>query len=540
MVKEDMTKPTNLFSRIPFYIAFLGVYPVLFLWLTNYEKIHGYVVPRSLIISFVFSTAVFLIFWLIFRPVQKAGLLAGIWLVLFFAYGHIFSLIDNASLLGFIIGRHRFLIPIWVLLGLVGSYFVIKSRSTLATMTQAANFIFGFLTAAVLLQIGLAAASSIRPASRPVNQPPTAPQISNALGAENQPDVYYILLDGYGRQDLLKKDLNLDVGPFIDQLKSMGFIIPDCGQSNYIDTANSMAATLNMNYLDALGFSYQELATQDHEKLLTPVIVHSAVRQKFQSMGYQFITYKSPYLFIDMPDSDIYLDAETATNPGEKLESLNFQRLFIKTTFARTAAEWLEENPQNSKKVPAIIVLLVSPGSLNPESSTFAGRNYQQYKQNVFQLESLQSIPENPKRKFIYAHLLVTHQPFTFTSTGEFRTEEKDSYESYKDQIKYVNTQLPEIITTILEKSKVPPVIIIQGDHSFSDGGKRARNLQAYYFPGKTKENVPSSFTNLNAFRFVFDNYFGDSLPLLPDKSFQIGKDFPGYTKSISASCIND
>ncbi|MEI8132358.1 MAG: hypothetical protein WCG34_07990, partial [Leptolinea sp.] len=353
-------------------------------------------------------------------------------------------------------------------------------------------------------------------------------------------DVYYILLDGYDRQDLLLKDLNLDISPFIKELKSIGFAIPECGQSNYIDTAYSMAATLNMNYLNALGFTYQNLATQDHEKLLQPVIANNLVRQKFKDLGYQFITYKSPYLFIDMPDSDIYLDAETAINPGEKLETLNFQQLLIKTTFARTAAEWLDKNPQDSARVPVFFVWLVSPGSLNPESSSFAGRNYQQYRENIFQLESLQSIPKLPGKKFIYAHLLVTHQPFTFTTTGEFRTEEKDSYESYKDQIVYTNTRLIQIVQTILDKSKLPPIIILQSDHSYSDGGKRARNFQAYYLPDGGAAKLTRSFTNVNTFRLIFDTYFGDSYPLLSDLSFQIGKDYPGFTKAIPPSCMSD
>jgi hypothetical protein len=241
-----------------------------------------------------------------------------------------------------------------------------------------------------------------------------------------------------------------------------------------------------------------------------------------------------------MPDSDIYLDAETAINPGEKLETLNFQRLFINTTFARTAAEWLEENPQDSKRVPVFLVYLVSPGSLNPESSTFAGRNYQQYKQNVFQLESLETLPEIPGRKFVYAHLLVTHQPFTFTSTGEFRTEEKDSYISYMDQITYTNTRFIEIVKTILEKSANPPVIILQSDHSYSDGGKRARNFQAYYLPNGKASQITPTFTNVNTFRLLFTSYFGTSLPLLSDQSFQIGKDFPGFTRAIPSSCITD
>jgi hypothetical protein len=535
MTENLLTSLSNLLKRAPFYILFLGVYPVLFLWLANYGKIHSYVVPRSLLISLGFSLLVFLLGSLFFRPLPRAGLVAGLWLLLFFSYGHLFSLIDNASLFGLIVGRHRFLIPLWGVLGITGTFLILRTRSDLLVVTRIINLVSVILTGFVLLQIGLLSLSY----DRPLKTLPAVPSPSAASSTENGQvrDVYYILLDGYGRQDLLKNDLELDISPFIAQLEQLGFVIPPCGQSNYIDTALSMAATLNMDYVDNLGFTYQMLATQDREKLLSPIIKNSVVRKKFQQQGYTFITYKSPYLFIDMPDSDIYLDAETAISPGEKLETLNFQQLFINTTFARTGAEWLIENPRDSKNVPAFLVWLISPGSLNPEGSTFVGRNYQQYRQNLFQLENLETIPDIPGKKFIYTHLLVTHQPFTFTRSGEFRTEEKDSYESYKDQIVYVNTRLIGIIEKILEKSAVPPVIILQSDHSYSDGGKRARNFQAYFLPEVNGLNIPDSFTNVNTFRLIFSTYFEKDYPLLKDESFQVDKKYPGYTRSIPASC---
>lgn len=535
MKKNLLTRLSNLLKHVPFYVLLLGAYPVLFLWLANYGKIHSYVVPRSLLVSLGFSLIVFLVTVLFFRPLRRAGLVSSLWLLLFFFYGHLFSLIDNASLFGLVVGRHRFLIPLWSVVGIAGTFLLLRTKSDLLGFTRIINLVSTILTGFVLLQIGLLSLSY----HSPQKSTPEAPLQSAAPSAENGQgrDVYYILVDGYDRPDLLKSDLNLDVSPFIEQLEQLGFVIPPCGQSNYIDTALSMAATLNMDYVDNLGFSYQELATQDREKLLSPVIKNSIVREKFEQNGYMFITYKSPYLFIDMPDADIYLDSETATNPGEKLETLNFQQLFINTTFARTAAEWLIENPRDSQKIPAFLVWLISPGSLNPESSTFVGRNYQQYRQNLFQLDNLETIPDIPGKKFVYTHLLVTHQPFTFTRNGEFRTEEKDSYESYKDQVVFINARLISTIEKILKKSTVPPVIIIQSDHSYSDGGKRARNFQAYFLPGGEDRAIPDSFTNVNTFRLIFSAYFGENLPLLKDESFQVDKKYPDFIRSIPGSC---
>ncbi len=539
-MNQNKTRPQiknrKIFGRVPFYVLFIGVYPVLFLWLANFGKVHSYVVPRSLLISAGFTVFVFLITWLFVRPASRAGLVSGLWLILFYTYGHLFSLIDNASLFGFIFGRHRFIIPLWLLIGSTGTYFLLRGKRGFRKATRIANFVFAVLTVIVLVQINILAFANQTPVSPAPTDTPAESSSSNAPAVQR--DVYYIVLDGYDRADLMKKDLELDIQPFLDELKKLGFIIPACGQSNYTDTAMSMAATFNMDYLDKLGFTYEELATRDHEKLLAPLIKNSIVRQTFHQKGYKFITYKSPYLFIDMPDSDVYLDAETATDPGEKLETLNFQQLFINTTFARTAAEWLVENPYDSSKMPVFLVWLISPGSLNPESSTFVGRNYKQYRENVYQLDNLETIPDIPGKKFLYAHLLVTHQPFTFTANGEFRMEEKDSYESYKDQVRFINVRMVEIVKTILKKSSIPPVIILQSDHSYSDGGKRARNLQAYFLPEYDRLPLPDTFTNLNTFRLVLDTYFGENLALLPDQSYQVGKEIKGYSRLIPGSCM--
>jgi hypothetical protein len=503
--------------------------------MTNFTQIHAYVVPRSLYISLGITIGAFLITWLFIRPVQRAGLVSGLLLIFFFTYGHVFGLIDNATLFGLYFGRHRYFLPVWGLMALIGTLLILRSKSDLKKATRITNIIALIMTAIVLIQIGIKAIDSF-PYEK-VYETHHASVKSALISTSTKRDVYYILLDGYGRSDLLLKDLNFNNQDFIDALEERGFIIPECGQSNYIDTAYSMASTLNMNYLDDLGFSYEYLATHDHEKMLTPVITESQVRQKFRSLGYSFITFKSPYTFIDMPDSDVYLDVDSAIDPGEKIESLNFQQLFIHTTFARTAAEWLEENPEESRKVPAFLVRLVSPGSLNPDSSTFAGRNYKQYRENLFQLDSLETIPDIPGEKFIYAHLLVTHQPFTFRPSGELRLNDKDSFNAYVDQITYVNTRLTQIIDTILEKSSTPPVIILQSDHSFSDGAKRALNFQAYYFPEEPGLTINDSFSNVNTFRLVFNTYFNEELPLLPDRSMQLDAGYGNSVESIPSSC---
>ena len=530
-----MNKIQSFFNRIPFYILITGIYPVLFLWMVNFIRVPGYVAPRSLLISLAFTAIVFLLSWLVIRPLRRTALVSFVWLVLFFTYGHLFALVDNMQVSGFLAGRHRFFVPLWLGIGIVATFLILRSKSDHKNATQVLNIVLTLLLALTGLQIGIAAAKqglASHPAPAAVQTAPAAVQTRANAGR----DVYYFLLDGYSRLDRMR-DFDVDNQPFLDKLTQLGFVIPNCGQSNYTDTQYSMASILNMDYLDKLGFTYPQLDGPNAEYLLTPSITESLVRQKFQALGYKFISYKSPYLFIDMPDSDVYLDAETSTDPGEKIETLNFQQMFINTTMARVLVEWLEFDPANSARVPSFVVWLVSPSSLNPDSSPLAGRNYRQYQNHLFQLESLTKIPDIQGKKFTYAHILVTHQPFVFTPTGEFRMEARDDSVGYHDQVLYLNSRLIGIIQTILNKSSVPPVIILQSDHGFGEGAPKVKNFQAYYFPDDNKPMIYPSMTSVNTFRIVFDTYFGEHLPMLPDQSMLLDAKYPGGYKIVPPSC---
>jgi hypothetical protein len=83
-------------------------------------------------------------------------------------------------------------------------------------------------------------------------------------------------------------------------------------------------------------------------------------------------------------------------------------------------------------------------------------------------------------------------------------------------------------------------VIILQSDHSFSDGAKRAINFQAYYFPEKPGFTINESFTNVNTFRLVFNSYFNEELPLLSDKSMQIDASYASFVEPIPSSCTSN
>ncbi len=158
-----------------------------------------------------------------------------------------------------------------------------------------------------------------------------------------------------------------------------------------------------------------------------------------------------------------------------------------------------------------------------------------------------------PGPKFVFAHIISPHPPYLFdrkgnlpplSEMGTLSIGDNDIWKSprYIDQLVFINRQVEDVVDRIVSNSKVPPIIIIQGDHGpgcFTlptlNGPARSLTMEevsqqcirsrmgifnAYYFPGVGKSMLYSTITPVNSFRVVFDAYLGTKLGLLEDKSY--------------------
>ena len=105
------------------------------------------------------------------------------------------------------------------------------------------NFVAALLLGFVLLQW-------FNGRERPVDTPVHAS--TRLIHAPDTPDIYFIVLDGYARADMLAEHYGLDNGPFIRGLEQRGFQVAEASEANYTWTFLSFASTLNMDYLPAL------------------------------------------------------------------------------------------------------------------------------------------------------------------------------------------------------------------------------------------------------------------------------------------------
>ncbi|MCK4897589.1 MAG: sulfatase-like hydrolase/transferase, partial [Anaerolineales bacterium] len=306
------------------------------------------------------------------------------------------------------------------------------------------------------------------------------------------PDIYYIILDGYARDDILHKFYQLDNSDFLDDLNQLGFYIAYCSQSNYAQTQLSLASSLNSNYLENLNERYNSGNTS--RLGLPELIKHSSVRQALQNLGYKTIAFDSGY------DATRFEDADQYYSPRIVQDINDFEDLFIRTTFARVLAEG------------------ISFLNLPPD---WEARDQAHRERILYTLEKLKEIPDEAGPKFVFAHIISPHWPHVFGPNGEPVHEHPDSVSGYTNQVIFISDQIQSVLTEIIENSEIPPIIILQGDHGsvIESPQRRMSILNAYFLPDNGDQLLYEEISPVNTFRLIFNYYFGDEAPLLEDIS---------------------
>jgi len=118
------------------------------------------------------------------------------------------------------------------------------------------------------------------------------------------PDIYYIILDGYARSDVLQKYIGFDDQEFVNYLQGKGFIVPVSNHSNYPATPLSVASTLNMDYIQSL---VPALHQNPERWLMAPLIDYSRVRSVLEAQGYKTVSVSSNWTTTENETTDVYL-----------------------------------------------------------------------------------------------------------------------------------------------------------------------------------------------------------------------------------------
>ena len=509
-MSPDNRKKQSWLKRFPLHPFLFAIYPILALLNINIAEVDMGSGVRPLLLSLLVAGLLMLISYLLFRDLRRAALLATLLLILFYSYGHLYILLKGVNTDGFYLFRHRTLIPIWMGLAVLAAWWAARKSLQTATVTQTFNVIGLILLILPLTQILLFGFRSMASQADAEN---SASMLS--LQAGNQPpDIYYIILDGYGRADVLKNEYGYDNSEFLNSLRDLGFVIAECSQSNYAQTQISLASSLNFNYLNALSERFKP--GSDDRTGLDSLIHQSAARQSLEKAGYKTVAFATGFLATEWTDADYFL------GPGYSWGELNeFESLLMETTLARLIQDGNRFGMQTSG------------------SERFRERT-------LFTLDQMDDLSYIEGPKFVFVHIIAPHPPYVFGPTGgpvapaevgTTRTEEGASH--YRDQAIYISSRMQEIVPKLIENSITPPIIIIQGDHGptvASSPRSRMSILNAYYLPGVTA-SIPATITPVNTFRVILNIYFGQSLEYLDDVSLYSDYTDPFNFKVVQNTC---
>lgn len=321
-------------------------------------------------------------------------------------------------------------------------------------------------------------------------------------------DIYYIVLDGYGDQEVIADLCGNDSYLLATRLSDLGFLVIRDAKTNYNQTRFSISSALNFSYIQDL----QSAVDVSGDDTAFPILLinQNMLFQFLRQVGYKTITFRTPFDQINVHTSNYYIAPPLYPSPFiEVLVNNTFLSLF----FWKTQYIWHSLGIENI-------------------------------------LDEINNLQKIDKPIFVYAHLLIPHPPFVFSSDGRITIPEKkydlrDNNEfveldnrqtyidGYCDQVSFINVRINTIVSQLILDSP-DAVIIIQGDHGpgadffqddyeKSDLNQKFHILNAIYFPDQEYQLLSDDVTPVNTFRVILNKYFNSTSPLLENRTFYSG-----------------
>lgn len=478
----------------PLYLFLFAIYPVLFLYTYNIQEVQ----LKHTILPALFSVTLAALLWglsyLIFKNRDKSAAGAAIFIILFFLYGHIFDQLELLGLgLDIPIARHYFIIPLFLLIGALLFYIVGKSKRDFGKVNYFLNVAAVFLILFNIFNIvhyEIKKSRFVHNFTGNFREVPISREDAQALKEKNLPDIYYIILDEYAAPGTIKRLYDYDSSPFTKYLEEMGFYIAALSKTKYKSTGESLASSLNM---DVLKEGDQHYA----------LIRNNRVMNFLKNAGYKIITFPVCSIAVFNRSDEVFdysgIEGSAWLN--------RFYVSLLETTMLKLLCEW-EVTEKNVVHYTREKILFI--------------------------FDELEKLAAAKGPKFIYAHIESPHPPFVFDRDGRpvdpAHMNDIINKKYYLDQYVFINNRVKRVVEVLLNKSRTPPVIVIQSDHgprgtadfytnrAMLDVGDEWKNiLNAYYLPGVGRDELYPSISPYNTFRLIFNRYFNTRYPLLKD-----------------------
>lgn len=508
-----------------FHPLVFALYPVVSLFVENSDK----VILRDVLSTIVFAILLLVLSWVaiyfLIRNRFKAAIAASIFLAFFYSYGYAFLLINIYSLgypdwhwakfLAYDRSGTLSLLFFWAALFFLITVLLVKSRGDTTWITKFLNVVAVTIIIFLAANLGLRFAQGGRTVTAYVNawDKSLGEKLASSQWRDTYkplPDIYYIILDGYGRKDTLNRLYDYDNSEFLDSLRERGFYVADHSTANYSYTIYSLSSSLNSMYLDQMTSQLGE-----QTKNLKPL------REMYANNFLFNVLRENGYLTRSIPTGFLLTDNVNADMIDVPYWGINaFQNQLLSAT-----------------PLPEIFNLL------------HLTDQFDLHRQRInYAFNEITNRPQVEQPVFTFAHILAPHPPFVFDAHGEPLADQglfimkdgnqyfgsKDDYiHGYRDQLHFISYRIGQVIQEILDQSQRPVIIIIQGDHGpgsglnqgsweKSDIPERLSILNAYYFPNQDYRQLYPQISPVNSFRVIMNQYLGTSYDLLEDRSYYV------------------
>ena len=502
-----------IFSNLRLHemVGFIKKWPVFLFLLPVFFVLHGSVENFDLIptgdatLLILFYEGVAFLFlglcWLYYKNFIKSALLAFIILAYQFFFGSLQDIL-KINFPGSFFSRYSFLLPCSLIFFFM---IVIRLKKRKRSLERLLFYLNLLLLISIATDILLIAGKTI---FLKKNNPLVTHANEKFIPCDScaKPDIYFIIADEYAGNEALKKILNFDNTPFLNELKTRGFHISEQSRSNYYSTRLSVASMLNMNYLDI------RPAMTENEKIRYSYSItkNSRLPEFLKRSGYRFYNYSifdfagepSPVNQSFLPNKTQLITAQTFTN--RLIKDIRTDVASGKLPYKSILRNFIYINLRNNEKVLRLTHETAAASAGEP--------------------------------KFVYTHLLMPHYPYYFDSSGKnFPTDSlmKGSESDpgrYIQYLVYCNKQILKLIDDILANSVSRPIIILIGDHGFRHYKTTTpekyyfMNLNAIYLPDGDYHLFYQDMTTVNLFRMILDAQFRQHLPLIKDSTVSLVK----------------
>jgi len=324
---------------------------------------------------------------------------------------------------------------------------------------------------------------------------------TNTISFSNRPkpSIFFLLLDMYPSDTILKKYMTYDNVQLNSFLKEKGFFVTGNAHSLYEETYYSISSTLSLKPLEYI----HDNTIKEYKKKLIALknIEQPMLLKSFEKNGYIIRNYS-------------VFNIQGAASPLQFNLNYHLDNVLTSATFFNRFYNGFEPDFFLANRNIDLSCLKKSWSSnIKSDLATL---------QTDFNL-LMDSFPNFNVPSFNYFHFMMPHPPIIYDSSGkEHSVKDMYNYNGFEKTItnftsytKYANNELMKMVDTIFKKAGKNVIIVIQGDHGYREAEERFPDavkygiLNAVYLPGKNYSNFNDSMTPIFTFRQVLENQFG-------------------------------